>query len=272
MKIYISADMEGISGVTNPDFLQPHEPNYEYGRGLMEHDVNAVIEAAWESGATEIIVADSHASGNNLRLDRLHPSATLVAGFPRDHYMMAGLTSDFSAVFFVGYHARHGMPGVLSHAYWFKNMTVNGTEVGEIGFNAIYASLLGVPLALVTGDDKASEETKLIVPNAVTAIVKHALSRTSAICLSLKQSRKELIARTKEAMERINDLAPLQVRLPTEVRIEFMHSGQAELASSVPGVRRIPNSTIVDYEAEDSRAFYRTMEIMATLANTARFF
>ncbi|OCT14725.1 aminopeptidase [Paenibacillus pectinilyticus] len=272
MKIYISADMEGISGVTNPDFLQPNEPNYEYGRRLMEHDVNAVIEAAIESGATEIVVADSHASGNNLRLDRLHPSATLVAGFPRDHYMMSGLTSDFSAVLFVGYHARHGMPGVLSHSYWFKNMTVNGMEVGEIGFNAIYAGLLGVPLALVTGDDHASEETKLIAPQAVTGIVKHALSRTSAICLSMEQSGILLSAKTKEAMERINDLVPFPINFPVEVRIEFFHSGQAELASSVSGVRRIPNSTIVEYKADDARTYYRTMEIMATLANTARFF
>ncbi|MVO98227.1 M55 family metallopeptidase [Paenibacillus lutrae] len=272
MKIYISADMEGITGVTNPDFLLPGEPNYEYGRRLMEHDVNAVIEAALEGGATEIIVADSHSSGNNLRLDHLHPAATLISGIPRDNYMMSGLTSDFAAVFFVGYHARHGMPGVLSHAYWFKNITVNGVEVGEIGFNAIYAGLLGVPVALVTGDDQASEETKRIIPDAVTGIVKHSLSRTSAICLSLQQSRKELTARTKEAMGKIDQLAPFQVKLPVEVNIEFMHSGQAEMASCVPGARRLPNGTIIAYEAEDAITYYRTMEIMASLANTTRFF
>ncbi|WP_374987758.1 M55 family metallopeptidase [Paenibacillus sp. R14(2021)] len=84
------------------------------------------------------------------------------------------------------------------------NPTINETEVGEIGFNAIYAGLLGVPLVLVTGDDKASEETNGIVPDAITGIVKHALSRTSAICLSLEQSRKELVAKTKEAMGKIN--------------------------------------------------------------------
>lgn len=264
--------MEGITGVTNPDYLQPGEPNYEYGCRLMEHDVNTVIEAALEGGATEIVVADSHSSGNNLRLDRLHPAVTLVSGFPRDYYMMSGLNSDFLAVLLVGYHARHGTPGVLSHTYWFKTMTVNGMEVGEIGFNAIYAGLLGVPLALVTGDDKASEETKLIAPDAVTGIVKHSLSRTSAICLSMKHSREELAAKTKEAMGNINQLSPLQVKLPADVCIEFLHNGQAELASSVPGVRRLPNSTVVMYEADNSRTFYHTMEIMATLANTARFF
>lgn len=263
--------MEGITGVTNPDYLHPGEPNYEYGRQLMECDVNSVIEAALEGGATEIVVADSHSSGNNLRLDRLHPSVTLVSGFPRDYYMMSGLHSGFSAVLFVGYHARHGMSGVLSHTYWFKNLTVNGTEVGEIGFNAIYAGLLGVPVALVTGDDKASEETKQIVPDAVTSIVKHALSRTSAISLSIENSRMEMVAKTKEAMNKIQQMIPVQIKLPAEVCIEFFHSGQAELASSVPGVRRLPNSTVVTYEADNSQTFYRTMEIMASLANTARF-
>ncbi|MFD7522271.1 MULTISPECIES: M55 family metallopeptidase [Paenibacillus] len=271
MRIYISVDMEGISGVTNPDFLQPGEPNYEYGRSLMEHDVNAVIEAAWESGATEIVVADSHGSGNNLRLSRLHAAATLISGFPREHYMMSGLDANFSAVFFVGYHARHGTPGVLSHAYWFKNMTVNGIDVGEIGFNAIYAGMLGVPLALVAGDDRAAEETKLLVPDVVTAIVKHTLSRTAARCLSLEQSRKELAERTTEAMGRLADFTPLKVALPAEVSIEFFHSGQAELALGIPGTTPQPNSTVVSYIAKDAASFYRVMETMSTLANTARF-
>ncbi|WP_255320185.1 M55 family metallopeptidase [Paenibacillus elgii] len=268
----MSADMEGLSGVVDPTFLHPGESNYEAGCRLMAHDVNAVIEAALESGATEVVVADSHSSGNNLRLEQLHPKAKLFTGFPRQDYMMAGLDSTFSAVIFVGYHARHGTPGVLSHTYWFKNLIVNGIDVGEIGFNAIYAGLLGIPVALVTGDEAAAKETELLLPDTVKAIVKRSLSRTAAICLSLEESRSELMTRTKEALGKIQQLSPLEMQVPLEVQIELFHSGQAELASNIPGVYLKSNSTTVSYQASHAYDFYRVMEAVATAANTARFF
>lgn len=273
MKLFLSCDMEGISGVVDPSYINPGERNYERGRQFMMHDVNAVIEAAVEAGVKDILVADSHHTFNNLLLEQLHPKAKLLSGTPRNDSMMQGLDASFDAAFFIGYHARHGVPGVLSHTMSgvIKNLCVNGQVVGEFGFNAIYAGLLGVPVALVSGDDRIAEEASQLIPGISTAVVKHAVSRTSAICLPLAESKRELQVKTKEALANASRIAPVAVERPLQCSIEFAHAGQAEMASIVPGTSYQIGSTIVSYQAADQYEMYRTMRAMMNLAATVLF-
>lgn len=273
MKIFISCDMEGISGIIDPSYINPGDNNYERGRQFMMHDVNAVIAAAVEAGVNEILVADSHNTFNNILLEQLHPKAKLLCGTPRNDSMMEGLDSTYDAAFFIGYHARHGVPGVLSHTMSgvIKNLYVNGQVVGEFGFNAIYAGLCGVPVCLVSGDDQIAQEAKSLIPNISTAIVKQAVSRTSAVCSSLAQSNKELQTKTKEALAKVKSISPLHAELPLQCKIEFAHAGQAEMASIVPGTSYQVGSTEVSYTAADQYEMYRTMRAMMNLASTVLF-
>jgi len=275
MKLFLSVDMEGISGIVDTTYINPEQGmNYQRGRQLMTADTNAVIEAALEWGVTEIVVADSHNTMNNILIESLHPQARLICGSPRDTSMMHGLDASFDAAFFIGYHTRQGTPGVLSHtmSHVVRNMYVNDLLVGEFGFNAIYAGLFGVPVCLVSGDDRIAQEAREMIPGICTAVVKRALSRTSALCFSREESEAELKRNTRLALDLSKQIAPVAVRPPLELRIEFSHAGQAEMAAIVPGTSYEHETCTVRYTAQDPVDLYKTMRAMINLADTVPFF
>lgn len=274
MKLFISADMEGSTGIIDPSYCNFAAENYERGRRLMTGDVNAVIEAALECGASEILVADSHNQMNNLLIEELHPKAKLLCGSPRDFSMMQGLDSSFHAAFFLGYHTRHGMPGVLSHTMSgvIKNMYLNGQVVGEFGFNAYYAGLCGVPVCLVSGDDQTALEAQSLIPDIKAAILKTAVSRTSAICPTPTATAAILKEATREALASIPTIKPVVPKLPLTLTIEFAHSGQAEMVSIIPGATYDQQSTEVSFMVSDQYEMYRTMRTALNLAGTVEFF
>ncbi|KKX56006.1 MULTISPECIES: M55 family metallopeptidase [Brevibacillus] len=275
MKLFLSVDMEGISGIVDTSYINPDSGmNYARGRQFMTEDANAVIEAALEWGATEIVVADSHNTMNNILWESLHPEAKLLAGSPRDYSMMQGLDQSFDAAFFIGYHTRQGVPGVLSHTMSgvVRNMYINGQVVGEFGFNAVYAGMYGVPVCLVSGDDLIAKEAKQLIPEISTAIVKTAVSRTSALCLSRDEATAELKRQTKRALSRVAQVKPVEFAQPLELSIEFSHTGQAEMAAIVPGARYDAEKGIVSYTPQDQHDLYKTMRAMINLASGAEFF
>lgn len=274
MKLFISIDMEGISGIIDVTYCDPvHGINYERGRQFMTADANAAIEGALAAGATEILVADSHDNMRNVLIETLHPQAKLLSGTSRDYSMMHGLDSTYDAAIFLGYHARHGAPGVLSHTMSgvIKNLYVNGQVVGEFGFNAIYAGLLGVPVCLVSGDDQIAEEAKSLIPGISTAIVKTAASRTAAICSPLVTAQAEIKAKTMEALARVKEIQPLTTQTPLELKIEFSHAGQAEMAALIPGSEYQLGTTEVSIVCRDQHEMYKVMRAMLNLASTAKF-
>ncbi|MEX1267203.1 MAG: M55 family metallopeptidase, partial [Woeseia sp.] len=105
LKIYISADMEGVAGAVTDEQLGPGGFEYERFRGFMTDEVNACIEAAREAGATEILVSDSHGNGQNLLIERLPDDVMVVRSWPRPLGMMEGIDDSFDAVIFIGYHS-----------------------------------------------------------------------------------------------------------------------------------------------------------------------
>src|ERR1700722_20958725 len=105
LKIYISADMEGVAGVVTADQLGPTGFEYERFRGFMTAEVLAAIQGARDAGATTIVVSDSHGNGENLLIDQFPTDVTIVRSWPRPLQMMEGIDSTFAAVVFIGYHA-----------------------------------------------------------------------------------------------------------------------------------------------------------------------
>lgn len=71
LKVYISADMEGIGGVVTDQQLSPTGFEYARAREFMTEEVLAAISASREAGATEIVVSDSHGNFQNLLLEKL---------------------------------------------------------------------------------------------------------------------------------------------------------------------------------------------------------
>jgi D-amino peptidase len=183
MRIFISADMEGITGLVDAEDVQPGGRDYERGRLAMTEDVNAAVRGALRAGATEVVVNDAHGPMRNLMTGTLHPAARLIRGKPKVMGMIEGLTGDYDALVCVGYHSRAGAHGVLSHSFMgheIEDMWLDERPAGEIGLVHAAAAALGVPLAVLTGDDAACDEVAEWDAAVATVPVKYVRSRFAA--------------------------------------------------------------------------------------------
>jgi len=148
-KVYISVDMEGISGIVGDDQTGAGGAEYGRSRKLMAEDANAAIRGAFEGGATEVVVNDSHGSQRNLMPEDLDPRARLISHSFKRHGMVEGLDETFDAVIFIGYHAKADSPrGLFAHtgSGVVKDVQVNGRSAGEGGLNTLMAQWYGVPV------------------------------------------------------------------------------------------------------------------------------
>lgn len=273
MKLFLSVDMEGITGLVDPTFVDSDKHHYTRGQKLMTDEANHVIDAAFSAGAGEVIVNDSHSKMNNLLIERLHAEAKLISGDVKPFSMVQGLDDSFDGAVFVGYHARASMKGVLSHTMIFgvRNMYINDVAIGEFGFNAYVAGYFGVPVLMVAGDDEIAKEAADLIPGITTAIVKEQASRTAALCLTPQKSGQLLRRRTAQAIKNIQKVEPLVPPDNPVLAIEFANYGQAEWANLMPGTHIEPGTTTVTYKAKDILEAYQAMIVMTELAMKTKF-
>jgi D-amino peptidase len=243
MKVFISADIEGVSGVVDRDDAVVGAREYERARRLMTADVNAAIAGAYEGGATQVLVNDAHSKMRNLIVEDLDPRAEVIQGVVKRGCMMEGLDESFAAVFFVGYHSRAGNPfGVMNHTMWsrgFQNLFLNGAPVGEIGVNAAYAGQFGVPVVLVTGDQTAVQEAQELLGPLASAVTKQALGRFTARLLAPSKAQELTRQAARDALARLADFKPYVLPKPVTMGIEFTSSAMADVCSWIPTVRKI---------------------------------
>ena len=251
MKIYISADMEGATGVVNSVQTMHNESEYAFGCKMQLHDVKAVVEGALEAGAKEILVNDSHGRMINLDIEGFGSGVRLLSGTPKQLCMVEG-HGGADAAFFVGYHAKAGTANaILDHTISglaVYSVVLNGTEVGETGLNAAACAGQKVPLALVTGDAAVCAESRaLLGESLVTACVKKGHGRMAADCLSPTDSAKVLREAASLAVERARQKkAPLMGigDGSFDLRVTFHNSMQCDWASTIPGTQRIDGRTV----------------------------
>ena len=212
-KVYVSVDMEGISGVVGDDQTSAGQPEYNRSRKLMAEDANAAIRGAFEGGATEVVVNDSHGSQRNLLPEDLDPRARLISHSFKRHGMVEGLDETFDAVIFVGYHAKADSPrGLFAHtgSGVVKDVQVNGRSAGEGGLNTMMAQWFGVPVVMISGDDVAVEQQKEWTPNVRGVVVKRAINMRAVEARPIAEARRDIQAAAKEAVAdrarlRVND-------------------------------------------------------------------
>lgn len=268
-RIFISADLEGISGVVHGEHTRRDGREHDLARRLMTAEVNAAIEGALEAGAKEIIVNDSHGTMRNLLPDLLHKQAQLITGSPKLLSMMEGIQEGkYKCAMFVGYHARANQHGVLSHTYSgsvVRDIRINGQSLGETGINAALAGSFGVPVTLVTGDDRVCAEAGQIIPGVITAEVKQAKTRYSARCLHPQEACKLIRERARTAVAA--EVSPLIFEEPAVLELTFNNSGQAEAASLLPQTESVDPSTL-RFSGENMLQSFRMMRAMLILGGT----
>ncbi len=265
--------MEGINGLPDHTFVQSNLHNYERGRKLMTEETNHVIRSAFDHGCTDFLVNDSHSKMNNLLVDELDPRADLITGGVKPFSMVEGITGQTDGAMFLGYHARAGQPGVMSHSMIFgvRNFFINDIAVGELGLNAYVAGHHGVPVIFVGGDDQAAKEAEELIPNVTTAAVKQSITRSAVKTLPPKRAYELVYNKVQHAIENRHQVEPLVPPKNPTLRIEFVNYGQAEWASLMPGTEIEPNSCIVKFEAKDILEAYRAMLVMTELAMRTTF-
>lgn len=248
MKIYISADMEGVVGVVTGDQLGPQGFEYERFRGFMTQEVNAAIEAAFASGATEIVVSDSHGNGENLLIEKLPKNITLVRSWPRPLMMMQGIDETFAGAIFIGYHSgTTNAQGVRAHTMSSANLAdikLNGTSMSEAGVNAAIAGHFNVPVIMVSGDDAAVAETTALLGNIEGAVVKWNYGFHSARTLMPDAAYDLIREKVKRAMGRIKEFKPYKVSTPVQLDVRFKNYRPAEMLSYLPIVQRTDSHSI----------------------------
>ncbi|MFD4252072.1 M55 family metallopeptidase [Amycolatopsis thermoflava] len=245
MRILISADMEGATGVTWTDDVVPGTEQWQRFRRLFTGDVNAAVRGLHAGGASDVLVNEAHSSQRNLLLEDLDDRARLLTGRHKPLSMMQGIDSGVDGVVFLGYHAGAGADGVLSHTYLENQITgvwLDGVPASEGRLNAALAAEHGVPVLLVSGDDRTCEDAADYAPGAQLVAVKECVSRYAAICLPPSRTAEMLSAAARASMDRA-------VRAPGAVaahriEVEFDASHLAQAAAVVPtveqtGVRRV---------------------------------
>lgn len=248
LKIYISVDMEGVAGVVTADQLGPGGFEYERFRHFMTNETLAAVSAARESGATEVVVSDSHGNGESLLIEEFTKNVRIVRSWPRHGGMMAGLDSSFDAALFIGYHASTtNMRGVRAHTFSSAHLTrvsLNGNAVTEGEFNAAYAGGLGVPVIFASGDDAAMEELKSRLGNIEAAETKKNLSFHSAETLTPEASCEKIGTGVKAALARLHDFKPYLIKTPVTLEISFKNYMPAQMLSYLRIVQRVDSHTI----------------------------
>jgi len=273
LKLYISIDMEGITGLVDSTFVDSDKRNYQRGQSIMTDEANHVIETAFEAGCKEVVVNDSHNKMNNLIIEKLHPETQLISGDVKPFSMVQGLDASFAGAAFLGYHTMAARKGVLSHTMIFgvRNMYIGDTAIGELGFNAYVAGHFGVPVLLVAGDDETAIEAEALIPHVTTAVVKKRISRTSALCLTPEKSGQLLRQQTKIALANRDKVKPLVAPDNPVLSIEFANYGQAEWANLMPGTRIEQGSPVVTFQAGNILEAYQAMLVMTELAMRTSF-
>jgi D-amino peptidase len=241
-KVFISVDMEGISGVVQPAQLAPGGFEYASAREWMTGEVNAAIAGIRDTGAAEIVVCDSHGNGQNVLIDKLPEDVRIVRGFPRPLEMMQGIDESFAAAVFIGYHGSEwATGGVRSHTISSARLLgikLNGMEMSEGMLNAALAGQFGVPVAFVSGDRIAVAQVQQIVPAAEAAIVKEPYGYHSAMTVTPARGQSMIRDGLKRAMAKVGSLQPYRVRTPIDLEIGFKLTIDAERAAFVPGLSR----------------------------------
>jgi D-amino peptidase len=238
--------MEGIGGVATYDQVVRGGHGYPLAQQLMTAEANAAIDGAFAGGATEVVVSDSHGTMDNLLHGRLDPRARLIFGSPRGFCMAEGLTESFDLALFVGYHAPAGAIGVLAHTFsaHFTAVRVNGTDASEASVNALFAASRGVPVGLLTGDDVICRLAEMSLPGITTVAVKRSHGFSAADSLAPSIAREQIRTAAQSVVETADLQRLITVPERLHLEVEMPNATAAEMASGIPGVRRVNDRTI----------------------------
>ena len=268
MKVFISVDMEGVSGLVRWADVSANGIDFERNRVLMTEDTNAAIEGAFQGGASEVVVEENHGVEDLcvLRMDLIDSRAEVIRGAGRGgSTTMSGLLSDCGVVLLIGHHARAGSkPGIMAHTVSgsFRFVRLNGDPAGETDLFTVRAGEMGVPVGLVSGDQVVADQLRARLPGVETVILKQALSNSAARCISPVRARSMIeegstytVARAIRGEIPVFEGEPV----PYDIEVEFWEELSTDLRANLQSMKEfeILDSKTVRTQASDMDIGFR---------------
>ncbi|HEY3382939.1 MAG TPA: M55 family metallopeptidase [Vicinamibacterales bacterium] len=267
-KLFISVDMEGVTGVVQPAQLGPAGFEYAAAREWVTGEVRAAIDAARAAGVTEFVVCDSHGNAQNLLIDKLPDDVRVVRGFPRPLEMMQGIDQTFDGVLLIGYHASEwNVDAVRSHTISSARLLgikLNGAGVMEAVFNAAIAGHFGVPVLFISGDRIAVNEMQKTLPQVEGVVVKEPIGFHSAMTVTPARGRQLIAEGVRRALEKAGRPAPYKLKTPIDLEVGFKFTPDAERAAYIPGLSRV-DAHFVRGTFADMPTVTKLMQVLTSL-------
>ena len=262
MKLFISADIEGTTGITRWEETENGHSRYPYFARQMSLEVAAACEGALQAGCDDILVKDAHDSACNIDPMLLPEQVRIFRGWGSDILsMMAGLERGVDSVFFTGYHSGAGMDtNPLAHTMNTRNnfVRINGLIAPELMINSLTAAYLGVPVRLVTGDKGLCDWMRAFHPAAITVPVSEGVGRGS-ISIHPNKALRLIREAAREALKL--DADACRIPLPDRfcVEISFREHAKAKNSAAYPGVVQTAPCEI-RYETDDYMEVLRMLD------------
>lgn len=221
LRVYIWTDIEGLSGIIGWDNFGDTTPAYLAWRArmgrLLTGEVNAAVEGACEAGATEVLVKDSHGTGDNLDVESLHARADLIAGCKGLPHPWAGIDGGFDAAVIIGAHPMEGTEnGILPHTIY----EINGVRMGDAGLFAAIAASMGVPTVFASGDGAAMDQLKSWAPDMRVLAVKRAFGPYAARMVAPVRARELTRDGVRQALHQRGSVRPMDLGRPYRVAFD----------------------------------------------------
>ncbi|MEE1200889.1 MAG: M55 family metallopeptidase [Christensenellales bacterium] len=253
MKLFLSADIEGTTGIALWSETENGHSRYPYFARQMTREVSAACEGATQAGCEEILIKDAHDSACNLIPNELPENIRLFRGWGSDSLsMMAGLDSSFDGVFFTGYHSAAGTDAnPLAHTLNLKNnwIRINGQIASELMINSLTAAYFGVPVRLVTGDKGLCDWINTINPHIETVAVSEGVGHGS---ISIHPDRAVRLIREAAVRAALKDGSDCMFPFPDHFRVEinFKEHYRAKNGAEYPGSIQVDTHTVA-FETPD---------------------
>jgi D-amino peptidase len=253
MKVFISADIEGITGVTHWDEATNDKPEFAEFQKQMTAEVKAACEGALSAGASEVYVKDAHYTARNILALELPQEVKLIRGWSRHPFsMVQGLDETFDATVMIGYHSKAGAGGnPLAHTITTRlsGIKFNGDYTSEFLIHAYAAALVKVPLVFLSGDEAICSEAESIIPNITTLAVKKGIGNST---VSIHPSL--ALEKTSQGVEKAlqGDLRACLIDLPKNFHVEVIYKEHVDAykASFYPGTN-LKEPHVIAFETND---------------------
>ena len=265
MKVYISADIEGTSGITNWDEAEKGHPTYTEFRERMTEEVVAACEGAMAAGADDILVKDAHDSGRNIIAGRLPDCVRLIRGWSGHPLsMVQDIDDTFDALLFVGYHAKAGSDdNPLAHTLRLRiaHLMINGEIASEFQIYSYAAALHDVPGVFLSGDAGICADAERINPGILTVPVSQGIG-PSTVSIAPGLARKRIREGVTKALQ--GDRAACRIILPKHFTLEIKYTTPVDAyrASWYPGAK-LSEPRTVQFESDGYFEILRAIKFMA---------